>query len=1075
MASLRRAPRVLRHAALPLLLVAGGAQLGCPSTTETPRGVATAKPPPAKPAAPPAEFPARWVLHPTRSLRLRGRWDLGKDGAIYVGAGGERWLDKRNGQAPVAAATLLPESLRGVFAGADGALLFVAQSGSVFVAGKDPLGPTASKREAPKGLRSVAVGHAAIVGILEGSMMRSADAGASWTKVSLPTTPGTLTHVALSPNGDGLALFAPQRLLVTNDDGATWKDLPSTGLGARRVVTDTNGDVTVEGLEASAVLKPNPVHLEKVNRTPSTEFELPVPTDEGALSYAEALAEGRAAVDGTHYAEVLADPDDSTRWRLAIGELGGKPTVRKMPELDGCDGAVLTRRDKTLVVGCQRSPSANYGNKYRYSAGSDHYQLHLYRSEDEGKTFKAEGQLAVADRRKKIWILEGGALLVEGGCKATHSQEWTCEESPPVLRLPGAKAFAKVGVNQTGVQFIHLAVAPNGQKVYAIGQSGAGRLALYASSDGGKDFVRHMLPPVLADEPKTDPFVADGVGVSLGVDDAGNAFVVASYGRKWLHFSTSDDGATFKSRVLPFEANAVGLAGKRGFAYDASGKAFETLDGGTLWTKVAAPQLGPGEDATVECGDYGCLLGSRATRVGWDLKSGADVKAFDEKAEPKKLVAATPIKCTAEGSWVNVAGAGRPTIYEADFSEKARWYTITRDPIKGTTSAMVPSIDPKKGLEAKENAVLAAQPKDTAVASITQNGAIVTMKYAFKHDAPSKPGAWSPITPKQTVDIDVAYWHAASGKLVRATIKGAGPVDPAKDISERRDQASDARYALMTYGPGGVLLRPFASATTDSVAYFIGDSGKVDKLAWPELPTKDARGAYLWLRYETARVGKRTLIYGMSSSHAQVLMAWANEAGTNWETRTWGLWPEIEGMPNDATLRLLHGAAAPTLAVYAGGGAGGLGPLGWGVQFAAESDPVTAIPLPTQKSLGDAHACDKTGLASPRVVAPYSRGTRHPVVVDLDGTEMLLATNQATLHVSAAGGDACLGAWEATPPVWRAGDQYNALVQLDDLGHATLFRSTAKGNEQQARMMSCRLSKETPIAASLNNVDGFVE
>jgi photosystem II stability/assembly factor-like uncharacterized protein len=1088
MVSPRRAPRVLRHLGIPSLLLAAGAQLGCPSATETPRGVATVTPPPAKPSAPPPEFPARWVLHPSRSLKLRGRWDLGKDGMIYVGAGGERWLDKRNGQAPVAAPTLLPQSLRGVLAGADGALLFVAQSGTVFVAGKDPLGPPAATREAPKGMRSVSVGRAAIIAIADGGLRRSTDGGASWVNVSLPagaTSRGVLTHVALASNGDGLALFAPQHVLVTNDDGATWKEIATPGLGARRVVTDTNGDVVLEGLEASAVLRPGP-RFERANRSPSTEYELPIPTDEGALGYAEAFAEGRAVIEGTHYAEVLNDPDDSTRWRLAIGEMGGKPAVRRLPELDACDGAMVARRGKSVVVGCQRSPSVSY-NKYRYGGGSDHYQLHMFRSEDEGKTFKADGQLTIADRRKRMWILEGGAILIEGGCKPTHGgNDWSCEESPPVIRLPGAKGFAKIGVNTAGVQFYDLAVSPNGQRVYAVGQTSSGRVALFASSDGGKDFTRHMLPPVPGDDPKSEPLLADTFGLTVSVDDAGSTAVLASAGRRWLSFTASDDAVTLKGKVLPFEATSAALAGKRGLAYDTNGAAYETMDGGAVWTKVAAPQLGVGEDTTVQCGDYGCLLGSRATRVGWDLKTAADVKPYEEKAAGKKTVAGTPIKCATAGSWVSFGATARPTIFEADFNPTQRWYTLSRDVVKGNVAAVVPTFegkpdpkDPKadtRKLEAKELAVLAPPGKDVATYAMTQNGAVASLKYAFKRDTPSKPGAYSPVTPKQSVDIEVAWWHAATGKIVRGTIKGAGPLDPSRDMVERRDQPSDARVALMTIGPGGVLVRPFASASADSVAYFVGADGKVDKLAWPELPTRDARGASLWLRYETARIGKRTLLYGMSTSHAQVLMAWANEAGTNWETRTWGLWPEIEGAPNDATVRLLHGAATPTLAVFAGNGSGGLGPMGWATPLAAgEPDPTSSFALPTQRSLGDGRACDKAGLAAPRVVAPYSRGTRHPVIVDLDGAEVLLATNQATVHVPPGGGDGCLGMWEATPPVWKSGDQFNALVPLDDLAHVVLFRSTSKSNEQQARVLTCTLSKETPIPASLNNVDGFVE
>src|SRR5262249_62351652 len=101
----------------------------------------TTQPPAPKPiasnaayVAPPPDHPARWVLHPATPSPLHARVDLGNVGVLYAGDDGERWLD--HGGTPVAATSLLPESIAVVgrtaesfpFVAAKGAALVVASS-----------------------------------------------------------------------------------------------------------------------------------------------------------------------------------------------------------------------------------------------------------------------------------------------------------------------------------------------------------------------------------------------------------------------------------------------------------------------------------------------------------------------------------------------------------------------------------------------------------------------------------------------------------------------------------------------------------------------------------------------------------------------------------------------------------------------------------------------------------------------------------------------------------------------------------------------------------------------------------
>jgi hypothetical protein len=282
----------VRFSLLPLLLVACGPAASNPALVKT-----KPPPPPAKPSAK-VESPARWALHATRLGNLHARLDLGSS-ILYGGDGGERWLDKRDGSAPTPASMLVPEAIVGIAKSGKGVLL-VGVSGAVYPA-DEPLGAPGAKRPPPSPMRSATAGRAAIVAISDGGLMRSSDGGATWAKVDLPGLAGTLVQVAMNDGGLGLALAAPQRAWATDDDGATWKAVPTPGVGARGVVHDVNGDLMLEGVEASGLLRGSPLRLERVARAPKSDgYDLGVAPTAAILSYAKAVVSGRGALVGDH-------------------------------------------------------------------------------------------------------------------------------------------------------------------------------------------------------------------------------------------------------------------------------------------------------------------------------------------------------------------------------------------------------------------------------------------------------------------------------------------------------------------------------------------------------------------------------------------------------------------------------------------------------------------------------------------------------------------------------------------------------------------------------------------------------
>ena len=1075
-----RKPSVGSLSSLLLLLVPAACG---PATTTTVKGPAGGSTTVAK--APPPESPARWNLHPTKGGSLRAKLELGPAGTLYVGDGGERWLDKRDGNPAIAAATLLPETIAAAGRAASGnGVLLVGASGTIYTAA-DALGPVTGKKPPTQKLRNITAGKSAIVAIAEGNqLVRTTDGGATWNKIDLPAGSGTLASLAMSDQGAGVALVAPQRAFVTTDDGATWQATPTPGVGARRVVLDVNGDLTVEGLEASAVLRFSPARFERVSGAPKSEgFELALGEGKVSLGYAHAIATGRGAFVGARYVEVIPEPDDATRWRVAIGPLGGNLEPKRVTELNGCTQAFVGG-DPTpggaIYVACDgqgkklppptMGPSGT-GPKWQPEPVP---QLHLYRSDDDGKTWKDDGTVGSEHTDSgHVWVAPDKSLMVEGACKRA---KYGCGEGPPLVRVAGAKAFAKMGLPKGMLKIGGLAFSPTGAKAYTIALGFSGPIALLVSVNGGKDFTKTSLPSVPSSDPKKEPLSPSRVEPgAVSVDEAGVIYATAHDGAEWIVYTSDDEGQTVKARPISVKADAVAMVGKRGFAYERKGKGWETSDGGVTWVPVAAPPISDSgiPDHAIACGTYGCFVGDRATRVGWGATDGG--AAIDGIPAPAPAAYATPLKCTVEGNWSTLGALlNPPSGYEADLAAGTRWIAIKNDPFKGSVSVIVGKGAGKDGkLETKEVSLFGPAGKDTATDVKPQVEGVAAIRFSFKRETPAKGVTIAgPIVANQKVDVEVAWYAAATGKVFKATIRGAGPLDPRDVLAGSKDSAGHASAALLSMAQGGVHVRPFGTQP-QAPLYFVHEGGKVDRLSWPELPSKDANGGAILPRFDAVRVGNRSVVLDIVANPGlQLVSAWSNDAGTAWETRVWGLWPELRNTKpgEEVAWDFTYVTGRPALVAQWGGG-GGVGPVAWAVPIkASEVDPSEAIEMPTQKLLVDPpKACDAGALATPRIVAPFVRGSRHPVIVSGEGSELLLATSSAVMHGS--GKDACVTAFEATA-AGSAGATYSAIVSADDLAHATLFRTGANGQEVSARPMTCTLAPG-PLPAALASVEGF--
>ena len=1056
----------------------------------------TVKPPPPKvvdPPLPKAESPAHWALHPSHAMPLNARLDLGAAGVLYAGGGGERWLEPAAGGPAAPAATLLPESIEAI-ARSGSELLFVGKSGTIYPA-KDPLGPTTGKRVAPTKMRAVAAGKASVVGISEAGLHRTLDGGLTWSKVTLPSNEGTPTYIAMVPSGLGLLLLAPQKVLATSDDGASFSVVKTPGVGARRAVADINGDLLVEGVEASSILREGPLRLEKINRAPTVRFDLAAQADENMPAYADAIAAGHGAILGTRYLEAIPDGDDATRWVLGIAELG-KPLVRKkVRELDGCENVFVGGDARTLMLACdvegKPPPDAN-PNPNKKPKMEERWHMKLLRSDDLGKTFKDDGVVTSADRPvKHVWLGPDGTVVVDGGCKRSRS-EWSCEESPPVVRAPGQAGFAKT-VGAPFTRFSDLAFHPGNGHAYAVGFiNNQGRLGFYVSRNGGKDFVRKNLPAVAmtGEEPLVAEFM-DGYPGSISLDDAGNIVVAVNTGDRFVLYTTSDEGETFKSRVVPFHADALAIAGAHGFAYQHDGPSFESNDAGATWSAVDAPQSYD-DRTSIACGTYGCFIGDQATRVGWDGKAGT-ADGTDKPIDKSKIVSASVLTCDVQGSFASVGAVPLPSASNADVGGGTRFTLPRRSTKDGSVVVVVGERSKKGGFDTKEITLFGPLAKDTASHVTMQLEGVAAMRFSFKRELPNviaigKPNppilkkpppspSYLPITPKQLVDVEVAWYVAATGKVHRATIKGVGPLEPYRDLTDGRDGPSLARPSMLSIAMGGLHVRPLANVAADAPLWFVSEGGKVEKLGWPEVPKIDVRGKSIaFSSFDAARIGKRSLVFGSISGGLQMWMAWGNEAGTSWETRTWGLWPEYDD--GYVRLRYLDSGALPAFGVlYTSNAPDQSGSVGWMTPLKGpENDPSTSVALPTARSLGETpRLCQKVDWNAARLSVPYATGTRHPVLVSGDGIDLVLATATTIARVTSEK-EFCVSAYDALPLNGinsKSIDGWSAIIPADDLEHAALFK-VPKGGDLSVRPMSCHVTKDSKLPAELTGVDGFV-
>jgi hypothetical protein len=1022
-------------------------------------------------ALPTYESPASWRYHPHLVAPMRTRAELVPGRVLFAGARGERWLfDVAAGR--LESAVPAPEDLVAILSGPASSFSFVGKSGATYRA-EEPLGRFVASTAPFEPLAEVAGANRVLLAVRrDRRLVRSVDAGATFAEVGPRDV--AFADVEMDTLGNALALGFPESLYRSGDSGATFQRLDAPTRGAVGLERDlASGSIRVLTVLGPLVFA-NDGAL--VPAPPVAADAIPKGIRPLAGPNAGAFAEGRAAWAGPGYVEARSLDSRLGTWALLRGPLQGPLVTRPLGEAKGCRAVRLAGYERHLRLACFRgSPELTQ-------------ELELFESSDAGASFVRQKQDVYArlgDFRMAVGA--GGAWLVTGACPPS-TQSPGCAPSGILHLRPasrGVPASGAAGAKPSGParprwelavsaapglsdSALALSFGADGKSAFAAARTtkGAG-LALYASSDGGKNFE----PRELGGRFDSGDETAGRVTLSPAAD--GTLALVAVRGANAALFVADDQGRVISASAPP-ESALVGAAGLSAIAVTADGRVFESLDGGAGWEPAGhLPAVlcdDSGCDVPVACSTYGCVVGDELTRVGWGVSDLPEVGPFRSPSRASRVSAATrlktPLACSlAPGPFRPLPGVGElPGASQAALGDAA-WFSLGVD--AGTASATL--YQARGGPRPRVDAVTLLGPLADAgryaVAATDQIEGGAALRYPVPE---MRAGA-------RLRDVEVAWQNLYERKLVRARVADGGEYFPGDFTRvERRNAAQTAEPDLMSIGERGLYLRLHASPTKQTVAGSRQPTLFLDgKSAQSLPPIVYPAGVVPGGIDEMAHVGEaHVALYYVRPGLAVVRGALDKGA--------WGFDAVTIGMPNPQAFGLeqvvrttyvqgraafhvewvdpaTQTAEARVFPLRAGG---------------ALVDPPLAVP--TLRDLAERPAPCSAGMrdGTPRIIGRALPGTRHPVVVsDAIDPPRAMLTGDAVLHGTPE--SPCAAAFEVDPV--RTGTERLAdergIVPLDDLEHAWLLRRTGAEDggplRVEYRSMSCRFEPGLEIPEEL--------
>jgi hypothetical protein len=808
--------------------------------------------------------------------------------------------------------------------------------------------------------------------------------------------------VSMSANqkGEALVLLHPQRLLLSTDDGASFKPIESPGIGAIGIRRDAAGELFLIGASYDKLAKLSGGKLD-VGGTPVAFLErMPkdaAPPKKGQSHVTRRYLAGDRLVTITD----INESGPNKKIVAGVSTLGTEPATPSVLE-----AAASKYGTRVFVSGHENNVVVAI-----HDDQVDPPTTKFMRTTDDGKNWEPAGTL----EGRVGWsfpLFVGPSWIVVGE---------VCDEEAKTCKT----AQAKVGAADWQELPLH-----EKSSIHAVEFDTARDRAWILAWENDA-------PLLITSKLKEVSFNVSGVELPRStprastIDDKGWLRLAYSYPSRIVR--VAPDLGVHPALYLPFQAYELDLVGDRGFAYDAN-DAWETADGGEKWLKVA-----PGTSGDVRCTKTGCVQ-SGVVRLGWDLPNDKATLVASATQPPAKKKEASPppaayapidplrISCTPTGAWKPYDAQLSGVQFALDGDVR---FTMPATSKEGAVELLA-----AKGSAAPAKVtVLGPDPKrkpndpvrDRHWSQRTSEG-FVAVRYSFSTESKA-----DSTTKYQPVDVELGWYSAASGKSVKAKIDKVSPFRV----------ALASQSALHSIVEGGLLFLP---GNGDAPLYYVKDNGKVESMPRPP-------GADGYVYSDAVKLGNKIVL--ASLRYGDVTMAMTSDAGKTWTQKTWSL-----GIPTtlgavDGKLVLIGGQSLWSMSTA---------PTALFAFDSLTNDPPDATRIDATKLQVGATAfdtCDAKSRLGLRTELSQSKDRRSVVMSivpdkkDKDTNAMSLSMLHQVDRIDAAG-KACVDSvyFDTT-----YGGLVSAIVPPHDLTKATLVRrASGSWTKIETRPLTCKLN-----------------
>jgi hypothetical protein len=1048
-------------------------------------------------AAPPSEASRgaripRWEYRPARVDTPVDHLLFDDGRCLVITGNGQRWLTEPSGASRCSGAAK-PSSF--VPANEDGSpspfvaalrvgglgFGFADARGTLHVA-TDPLGPFVRTIDPPEPLLRVTGSATTVLATTHsGRLLRLSSEGA-WQQALAADLP--IVEVVAGSRHRALALSLPENLLISEDDGATWRSAGAPTIGAQSLAHTGSGELTALGLFDAVVLgEGSPPSFARVPRA-APECDAGTIDPEPSAS-ATAVVEGRASLENDYYVEVLSPKSEGQPYALVSGTLGGRLTSTALPALSTCGAVKIASAGDRIVAAC-------------IATHDDKFVATVLESVDRMAPWTARASLAVADPGSlRLATNARGSILVTNAC-VPHPNR-SCEPRAPLwLHDERSDRSAAPALLDSAAS---PAFSRDGRSAYFLGRrTKDGRLSLFVSHDAGASFAERTLsldevatsPPkrvpdiVTVDEEDPEPEIenaglmvpSQGLALSPSSDGAVGITLYSDHGLR-IGF-VDEDGRGFQSNRAP--SMLTGIVGRRALAVEPAqgGLAWESDDGGADFGRIRgfpAMQLDARDIEAVVCSDAGCLVGPSTTRVGW----GATADVPDEPSASRVVAVSppnvrTPIVCNVDptASWSRIDHVtnaitkdGFPDLTEIGRG-RALWTVLVRDPKSGAMSVRAAPYGATRSPALETHGLTPKAPRgERFVEHISRQ----IEGYAVARKRPS---------PRGETHVDLAWqdWFASTSEHKRASLKNAG--------GAQVDAPSGELDALLSVSRGGLFVRESAHSPE---TIWLEPAGLRERFASPIWPSEGPGGALEITLSELARIDHRNVAVGLLRQSVALLGHQPADGGPfRFEATSLGPRAGADGCLWNVQPQWSYAAKTLGLAVLGSTEDGAAG-FSYFAPLNSSGSIGPAVPLATPLDLGSApRPCTPSEReTTPRVLAIDAdvvdddrgrstrmrfMGTRHPVLIPPD---TVLLTDARVIHGTRA--SPCVAAWSASGV---AGARESAVIS-GDLSYGFQFRAVTEARAEptdppsvsfEVRRLSCALDASVPVPPSVLSEPG---